>query len=539
MVAIVGSIAAELLLDRSKFDQGLGRAGLSVRRFENETGSALGRVDRGFSATFGNIARGAGSAAMALGRAGLAGAVASLTGGALFATLKETARALADIGDQAKQAGIQVEAFQELAAVARANRLEVDDLAAAMRELQLRADEFVVSAGKSGSAAEAFQRIGFTVETLREKLKDPSALLSEIIGKVQQLDRAAQIRVFDELFGGDGERLIRLLDQGEEGIQRIVEHARTAGQVFDQDLVQRAGELDSAISSAAATVSSELQGAIINAGWQLYNFIQQFQAFENRTTQSLDQSMRALGKERLDLENQILQIQSDQAKAGGVNAMIAESRINDAKARLQALADEERQILDILERRRPPKIAAPTMDMPGLMPSWADFQSEFAPPRSSGGGGRSSATTATNDQADATQNLVARLREELSAIGANNVERRIANELRAAGVTLDSAAGQEIASLVQAIESETIAYQSLQDAVATASGLTKDFVGGLINDMRQGVSGAEALSNAFGRLGDRLLDMALDQAINGLFANLLGAGAGSFGANSQTLEIAA
>lgn len=537
MVAVVGSIAAELLLDRSKFDQGLGRAGITAKRWEGDTRQTLGRVDRSFSTTFGNIAKGAGSAVMALGRAGLAGAVAGVVGGGLFSTLKETSRALADIGDKARQAGVDVEAFQELAAVARANRLEVDDLSAAMRELQLRADEFISSAGKSGSAAEAFQRIGYTVADLKEALADPSALLSEIIGKVQTLDRAAQIRVFDELFGGDGERLIRLLDQGEAGIQRIVEHARTAGQVFDEQLIQRAAELDQAISSAAATVGSELQGAIANAGWQLYNFIQQFQAFENRTNSSLDQSMRDLGLERLNLENEILQIQRDQAETGGVNAMIAETRINDARARLQQLADEERQILEILERRKPPTITAPKMDMPGTGATWEDFGTTFAAP--AGGRGRSSATSATREQTDATQELIVRLREELAAIGANASQQRIANELKAAGVDLNSAAGQEIASLVQAIESERLAYETLQDAVATASDLTRDFVGGLVSDLRNGVSGAEALSNAFGRLGDRLLDMALDQAINGLFASLLGAGAGCFGSNTQTLEFAA
>lgn len=534
MVAVVGSIAAELLLDRSKFDQGLGRAGITAKKFEGDTRASLGRVDRSFSTTFGNIAKGAGSAVMALGRAGLAGAVAGIAGGALFGTLRDTAAALADIGDKARQAGIDVEAFQELAAVARANRLEVDDLSAAMRELQLRADEFISSAGKSGSAAEAFQRIGYTVADLKDALADPSALLSEIIGKVQTLDRAAQIRVFDELFGGDGERLIRLLDQGEAGIQRIVEHARTAGQVFDEQLIQRATELDQAISSAAATVGSELQGAIANAGWQLYNFIQQFQAFESRTNQSLDQSMRDLGLKRLEATNAILQIEREQRESGGVNAMIFESRLADERAKLEGILAEEKQILAILDSRRPP--VAPAMDMPGTGASWSDFNTAFPGSKSSD---RSSATSATREQTDATQELITRLREELAAVGANASQQRIANELKAAGVDLNSAAGQEIASLVQSIESETLAYQTLQDAVANASDLTRDFVGGLVSDMRSGVSGAEALSNAFGRLGDRLLSMALDQAINGLFANLLGAGAGSFGSNTQILEIAA
>src|SRR5690606_22798831 len=132
---VVGSIAAELTLDRSKFDEGLGRAGIIARKFEGDTRQSLGRVDRSFKNTFSNIASGAGRAVIALGRAGLAGAVAGLVGGSTLETVRKTASAIAAIGDQARQAGMDVEAFQELAAVARANRIEVDDLAAAMREL--------------------------------------------------------------------------------------------------------------------------------------------------------------------------------------------------------------------------------------------------------------------------------------------------------------------------------------------------------------------------------------------------------------------
>lgn len=463
-----------------------------------------------------------------MGKAMVAGFVGGIVAGGIDGVAQrfaDVAHAIADIGDKAQQAGMDVKAFQELAAVARANRLEVDDLSAAMRELQLRADEWIASGGKTGSAAEAFARIGYSVDALSGKLDDPSALLTEIIGKVQHLDRAAQIRVFDELFGGDGERLIRLLGEGEDGVRRIIEQARLGGRVFDEQLVRRAQELDAAIAGAADTVATRLQGAIADAGWQLYNFVQQFWAFEQRTTESLDQSIRDLGLERRDLENEILQIQSDQAQVGNLNAAISESRITDARTRLEQIAAQERQILELLERRKPPTITAPKMDMPGAGATWTGFGDEFAPPEprdTRGGSGASSA----REQADATEEVIAALREELALLGQTEVEQRIAAELRRAGANATDQQKQSIRELALAIETEAGAMDQLQAALDSAKGIAKDFLGGLLGDLRSGVDGATALANAFGRLGDKLLDMALDTAIEALFGNLIGGAAG-------------
>ncbi len=527
MVAVVGSIAAELTLDRSKFDAGLGRAGITAKKFEGDTQSSLGRVDRSFSSTFGNIARGAGSTALALGRAGLGGAIAGLSVGALYNAAKDTSRALADIGDKARQAGMDVRAFQELGAVARANRLEIDDLSAAMRELALRGDEWIQSAGKSGSAAEAFARIGYTVDELKEKLKDPSALLSEIIGKVQGLDRAAQIRIFDELFGGDGERLIRLLDDGEAGIQRIIQAAKDSGQIFDEQMISKANDLDRAFNDVATTVSTNLQQAIVNASWALFDFLQQFKAMEDRTTTSLESRLDGLGRDIVAKDRERLQSLSD-ARTDPGKAGLHTGFATQLEQEIADLRTEEANILKILQDRKTP-ITAPVASTPPTVPGSGG----------SGSGSRSTAITETEKQAQATEALIAQLRGELEVVGLSATETRVMNELRRLGIDAMSEEGQTIAGLVQALETKKVAYEQVQTAIATASGLTRDFVGGLVADLRKGVSGTEALANAFGRLGDRLLDMALDQAINGLFANLLGGGAGCFGAHTEVLEIAA
>lgn len=202
----------------------MNRASASISRAMAATGSKIG----GFAKAF------AGGAAV--------GAAGIITAG-LQANIAETVKGIASIGDEAKRAGIGLEAFQEWKFVAEQNRIGVDSLVDGFKELSLRADEFIAT-GK-GPAEEAFRRIGYTGEALSKALKDPSELMVEIIGRMEGLDKAAQIRVADEIFGGTaGERFVELLAQGREGIERTIQGAHEAGAVLDAEMIAKADELD-------------------------------------------------------------------------------------------------------------------------------------------------------------------------------------------------------------------------------------------------------------------------------------------------------
>jgi tape measure domain-containing protein len=73
-------------------------------------------------------------------------------------------------------------------------------------------------------------------------------------------------------------------------------------------------------------------------------------------------------------------------------------------------------------------------------------------------------------------------------------------------------------------EAEKLAEQ--QDRVLRSAsdwaGITKDLASGFVNDLRNGVSVIETLGNAFDNLASKLIDMALDELITGLFKNLAG-----------------
>ncbi len=229
----------------------------ATRQMETDMVRSSGRINQAMASISSNI-----------GAFGKAFAVGAITTGLGMAAreARNTVREIAQVGDEAKRAGMSAEGFQEWGYVAKQNRIGIDALTDGFKELSLRADEFVVTGG--GSAAEAFARLGFTAAELKTKLKDPSALMLEIIGRLEGLDKAAQIRIADELFGGTGgEQFVQLLDKGEAGISAQIARARDLGIVMDSDMIAKAAELDAKFREVESRLQSMWRTGVVEAGY--------------------------------------------------------------------------------------------------------------------------------------------------------------------------------------------------------------------------------------------------------------------------------
>lgn len=154
---------------------------------------------------FGGVVAGAGVAIVGLGAAMLAASnnAAELKGLSLIS-------------------GTNVEDLQKWTFVAKNFKIQTDTMVDGLKELNLRADEFVLT-GK-GSAAESFERLGYSAEEVAQKIKKPSDFLLEIIGRIRQLDASARTRVLDEMFGGSAaEQFSKLLGVSQETLKEMVE----------------------------------------------------------------------------------------------------------------------------------------------------------------------------------------------------------------------------------------------------------------------------------------------------------------------------
>lgn len=238
--ATVGALRVTLGIDSAAFTEGLTQAQKQLK----DAGSRLQSIGTKM--------------------AGVGLAVGAALGGA-FAAVTTITGGLVELGNEAKTAGVGFEEFQKWKYVAEQAGVSIEALTDGLKEMQLRADEFV-STG-AGSAAEAFTRIGMSSADLAKGLEDPAAMFDDIIVRMGKLDTAAQIRVADEIFGGTGgEQFVRLLGMGAEGIAKLKDEFVSGGGLISEEELAKAAEFQRTLSSLKSTLMGLGTKALMNSG---------------------------------------------------------------------------------------------------------------------------------------------------------------------------------------------------------------------------------------------------------------------------------
>lgn len=468
-------LVVQLSADVKKYENALNKA-------SQQTNRAMGKVEKRTKQMAGNLSSTFAAAGASFATKFIA-PIAALGVAGVVREVGAIARGIAEIGDEAERAGLSVQAFQELQYVAQQNRISIDALTDGFKELSLRADEFIVTG--AGSGAESFQRLGYDAESLAAALENPSALFTEIIGKLENLDRAAQIRIADELFGGTGgEQFVQLIDQGADGIQATIDRAHELGIVMSDELITRAAELDRKFNEVSTTVGTALKTAIVDAASALGDFLNMFETFDRQSTGNLEARLKA---------------ERDTREAYGIPGTDA----------FEASLNREAEILAELEARAFNTLRA---GLAGL-PSNRTPTTPGTPPRS----GQSAAAR----EAAAVLRLIDALEWERDSLGMTARELAVANALRDAGTAATVAQREQIAELAAANFDLAQAQDEALDSMQEWSDIGRSLVRGLIDDLREGKSAAEALGNAFGKLGDKFLDLSLN--------SLFGSGGNDFG----------
>lgn len=517
----------------------------ATRQMEADMMRSTSRINQALAATSTRIG--------AFGRAfagGILGGIAAGGIAGIVSQLGRMAEGIAAIGDEAKRAGVSAQAFQEWKIVAEQARIPVDAMIDGLKELNLRADEFVIT-GK-GPAAEAFARLGYTAEELKTKLKDPSALLLEIIGRLGHLDKAAQIRIADEVFGGTGgERFVELIAQGEDGIKATIDQAHRLGNIMDDQMIAKAAEVDRQFQIVSTTVGTALKSAIVDAVIMLQDFIDRFNGFEAQRDAALGERLSSLGHERLDLKGQLFELNSRERSGESVGDGIfgtrfGESSFGEARAdierRLEAIAAEEEMINKVLEQRRKLREAPPSGT------PWTP------PPPPPPGGGKS-----TKDSADDYERLAQRITEATAAkVAETEAQRQLNPAVEDYGYAIERArlehdllaaaqeAGRAITPALRA-EIASLADQYGQAAAEAAKlgeeqGRTlddlawrRDTLKGVLGDMRQALSDGKLEWQELGDIAMSVLDRLIDKIENELLDALFKAGNAGGGGGGGSL----
>lgn len=514
--------------------------------------SALSRVRNAARSTAGDVAASfARLKGIGAGAVGLAGAF-GLT--AFVQAAKTAADAVANIGDEARRAGLSAKVFQEWKYVAEQARIPVDAITDGLKELQLRADEFAVT-GK-GSAAEAFERLGLTPQQVKEKLQNPSELLLLLIERTRQLkDTAAGIRIFDELFGGTGgERMVALIEQGEAGIRSQIKAAHDFGNVLSDDVIAKAQEIDRQFNAISMTVGNNLKGAIVSVVGSMMDFLDSLRAVDNQRASTIQNNINDIMRQKQEVAQAMAAVDS------------ADSKLNDrqrAKAKgtheikMRQLDEEENRLIKELESR--PQV------MNFQPKSSDDFKpAPYTPPPPSGSK-KSSSGPKLNEYERETQALQKRtdaLNATTSAQSAVNplindygyaveyaaAKQELLTAAQEAGVKITPELTQSIEGLASGYANAVVAAEQLsekqndirqraEEAMATAKDVTRGIIDGFID----GAKAADVLTSSLKKIGNALINDVLSNIfkiggassggggiLSSIFGGLFGGGKKSF-----------
>ncbi|WP_411837025.1 hypothetical protein [Paracoccus sp. ME4] len=228
-----------------------------AKQSADRIGDTYGKMSNGIGASFARLGKLALPFAGGLVAGVAAGGVAGIVG-----NLDRVAEGIANIGNEAKRAGVDNTTFQEWAFIANRNRIGIDAMVDALKELHIRAGEFFLD--DTGAGAAAFQKLGYSAETLKAKLQDPSDLMTEILGKLGQFDQAGRSFLLEEIFGGGGgEQLSALIGQSETALRDTIARAHEVGAVLDDELIRKAEEIDRKFGEMTARVSNFGKRAVI------------------------------------------------------------------------------------------------------------------------------------------------------------------------------------------------------------------------------------------------------------------------------------
>ncbi len=488
----------------------------ATRQMEQDATRSASRINQAF-ATIGTKIGGYSKAFAGGLWAGVA--AGGLTG--VAAAVRNVASSFAQLSYEAKTAGISVEDFQRWRYVADQNKIGIDALIDGFKELNLRADEYIQT-GK-GSAAESFQRLGMSPAEVKERIKDPSKFMLELIDRTRRLkDTAAGVRIFDELLGGQGgEQFVRLIEQGREGISATIKEADTMGGVMDENFIRRAEEVDKKFNQIANTIGSTLKAAIVDAVGALSAFISSWNELNEKSTSGIRAELDILQKQKERWENQPADDWQD--SVAGVFG-------KDRASQLAAINAEMKKRNDELERRKNLNVPA----IPDASPV-----APYIPPdtkkkgKSDADRQREKAAREAERERKAVEDLIADLQFEASLVGKSAVEKAKMTAVRHAGAAATETEKQKIEALVESTYKANEAQEKQKEALAELNDMGREFAGTLVSGLLNGAKASDVLADALGRLADRFLNSGLDALFGGggggnIFSSLFGGGTSFF-----------
>lgn len=186
---------------------------------------------------FGAVASAAGNLAgkVAMIGAGIA-SMAALAGGALVSLGLGFSDATGAIGDLAEQTGAGREAIQAYNYAATMTGASAEDVASGLQSFSKNIGLAALGTGRAKDVIEGF---GIALKGADGRMRSTDAVLLDVADKLQKIkDPALQAAAASRLFGGAGAKLLPMLKDGSQGLQRFTDEARRMGLIIGDQAVR-------------------------------------------------------------------------------------------------------------------------------------------------------------------------------------------------------------------------------------------------------------------------------------------------------------
>lgn len=566
------ALVARMELRLRDFEKQLKRAGgmadNGLGQVERRARTAANNIDRQFS----TIGKRIGASFAGIGAIGGAGVLGALAGGLAIGAISKAADAYTNLGNRLRALGIEGEKTartqDEIVQIALRSRTSLESVGELYTRLLSTTQELGVSQAEVGRATEIISK-GFAIsgasagEAASASLQLSQAFASGVLrgeefNAIMENSQPLAKAIAKE-FGVTTGQLRAMAEAGD----------LVAGRVF-QAIIKSGPEIEAAYSKSIPTVEQAL-GNLGTALATLAGKMDQSIGLSQRVSGAFTAMANTINNlvVRDPLADAVAKMQESEralglrdggaARPGGnrppqpsgstLPPSPGRAAPGSANTMWQARLEAQRKEVERLTIQRIDEVAqAAIREYGGGAQAGLDFGEGISAPGAPlpptrpadlGRSGSKSTVATYKEIQQAADERIAQLRVEQQALGmttaaaeAFRLEAELLNQAAQEGIKLTPKQLEDLKAKAAAygeisaqIEQTRTKQQEMDQAIADAKGMTTNFFSGIGQDLLSGVSAVDALKDAFGRLEQQLLDMALNVLLQKLFAMLLpGAG---------------
>jgi hypothetical protein len=217
--AVIGSLRVNLAANTAAFSKGLKDADTGLKRFANSAKIAATAI---------------------------AGAMVAAVGG-LAVAMRGVINEADKLGKMAQSIGVPVEELSRMKHAADLSGISLEQLSTSVGRLSRNMSD--VAAGVGKDASRAFDQLGISVKNADGSLKTSTQVMTEVADRFSRMeDGAAKTALAMQIFGRAGRDMIPMLNQGGDGLRRMMEEADELGIVIDSRTAKAAERFNDSLT---------------------------------------------------------------------------------------------------------------------------------------------------------------------------------------------------------------------------------------------------------------------------------------------------